>query len=241
MLSDIGDGVFGFSYTSQQMQKLGLVGTLARIKQRKILEDGRTFVNIEGLDRFYIQECITDKPYIKARVQTFSDCTETTDFVLDALEAQVFDEVRFNMKLMKILFPAKNYSLSQNILQYKPAVASPGVRSIKTVDAAADAERRTKFSFAIIEMLQIPATNKLLLLQEHVLEKRYASLLRALERGGGYLMNELKNKGVLTDEGLRQLRIDTLQDQRDIDVFPPNAWQPENFVDGQWVQKAVLM
>ena len=68
MLNDIGDGVFGFCYTSQQVQKLGLVGTLARIRQRKILEDGRTFVSMEGIERFFIQEVVSEKPYIKARV-----------------------------------------------------------------------------------------------------------------------------------------------------------------------------
>jgi Lon protease-like protein len=168
MMHDVGDGVFGLCYTSQQYQKLGLVGTLGRIKQRKILEDGRTFVSIEGLERFYLQEIIGEKPYIKAKVQVFSDFTEypdANDYMLDVLEAQIFDEVRFNMKLMKILFPSKNYSLSTNILAYRPAVSVPGVRSIKTVDAASEAERRSKFSFSIIDMLQIPATTKLLLLQ----------------------------------------------------------------------------
>jgi Lon protease-like protein len=68
MLNDIGDGVFGFTYTSSQYQKLGLVGTLARVKQRKILEDGRTFVAIEGIERFFIKEIVSEKPYIKAKV-----------------------------------------------------------------------------------------------------------------------------------------------------------------------------
>lgn len=32
LLGDVGDGLFGFCYYSQTQQKLGLVGTLARIK-----------------------------------------------------------------------------------------------------------------------------------------------------------------------------------------------------------------
>ena len=224
MLNDVGDGVFGFSFTSQALQKLALVGTLARIKQRKILEDGRTFVQIEGIDRFYIQEVVNEKPYIKARVQEYSDFTETTDYVLDMMESQIFDEVRFNMKLMKILFPTKNYSLNQNVLQYRPALASPGVRAIKTVDPKAESERRSKFSFAIVDILQIPATTKLLMLQEHVVERRYSRILKALERGGTYLSDELKTRGIMTDEGIRQLRAETLADFRDVELYSSNSW-----------------
>lgn len=241
MLHDIGDGVFGFTYTSQQYQKLGLVGTLARVKQRKILEDGRTFVAIEGLERFFIKELITEKPYIRAKVQSFSDYTESSELVMDMMEAQIFDEVRFNMRLMKILFPSKNYSLNNNLLQHKPVLAVPGVRAIKTSDTNSEAERRSKFSFSAIDMLQIPATTKLLLLQEHVLEKRYSRLLQALELGGNYLKEELKKRGVMTEEGLRQLREEVLANHRDVDGFAPSSWQPENYVNGQWVQKALLM
>lgn len=224
LLNDVGDGVFGFSFTSQALQKLALVGTLARIKQRKILEDGRTFVQIEGIDRFYIQEVVNEKPYIKSRVQEYHDFSETTDYVLDMMEAQIFDEVRFNMKLMKILFPTKNYSLSQNVLQNRPALTSPGVRAIKTVDPKAESERRSKFSFSIVDILQIPVTTKLLLLQEHIIERRYSRILKALERGGTYLADELKSRGILTDEGIRNLRRETLADFRDVELYSSSSW-----------------
>lgn len=38
LLGDVGDGLFGFCYYSQTQQKLGLVGTLARIKGTSSLE-----------------------------------------------------------------------------------------------------------------------------------------------------------------------------------------------------------
>jgi hypothetical protein len=189
------------------------------------LEDGRTFVNIEAFDRFYIQEIIAEKPYIKARVQTFTDFTESNEYVLGRLEAQIFDEVRFNMKMMKILFPLKNYSLNANILLHRPPLPTPGVRSITTTDATVEAERRSKFSFAVVDMLQIPAATKLLLLQEHLIERRYAKLLKYLEQGGSYLSNEIRSRGVLTDEGIRQLRLSTLSDQRDLETgTSANSW-----------------
>jgi Lon protease-like protein len=98
LFSDVGDGVFGFTYYSQQQQKLALVGTLARVTERKVMEDGRCVVVIEGIERFFIQDLISEKPYIKARVQTFTDYTESVND-LQRLELAVFDEVRTNAKV----------------------------------------------------------------------------------------------------------------------------------------------
>ena len=61
-------GTFGLMYYSQEQHKLGLVGTLARVKDRKLLDDGRVVAVIEGVDRFYIEKIVGEKPYIKAQV-----------------------------------------------------------------------------------------------------------------------------------------------------------------------------
>jgi Lon protease-like protein len=55
-------------------------------------------VVIEGVERFYLEEIISEKPYIKARVQPFRDYSENAD-VLDQLEQAVFDEVRTNVQV----------------------------------------------------------------------------------------------------------------------------------------------
>ena len=99
LIYDVGDGYFGFSHFSQNNRKLSLVGTLARVKDRKLMNDGRTFVIIEGVKRFYITDFITDKPYIKARVHTFEDCSEHPE-ILDILEQKIFFEVRMNIKVL---------------------------------------------------------------------------------------------------------------------------------------------
>ena len=65
---------------------------------RKLLDDGRSVVVIEGVERFYLEEIISEKPYIKARVQPFQDYSENLD-VLDQLEQAVFDEVRTNVQV----------------------------------------------------------------------------------------------------------------------------------------------
>lgn len=237
---EVGDGVFGFVYLNPQAQKVALVGTLARIKHRKLLEDGRSFLVVEGISRFYLKTVLTDKPYIKAKIQAFEDYTED-EASLDALELQIFDEVRFNVKLMELLFPHKNYSIGPNILQNRPSLKKSGIRSVKIADPKLELERRTRFSFAILDILQIKPSTKLMLLQEPVIEKRYRRVISVLESGSEYLKQELRNRGVLTEQGIMELRKDILADTGDIESIPESAWVPENYRNGEWTQLPVLM
>ena len=237
LLNNVGDnGVFGFSYLSTSQQKLSLVGTLAKITSRKILEDGRSFVVVEGVERFYIQEIITDKPYLKAKVITFNDYTENPN-VLDKLENDIFNGVRQNVKLMEILFPQKNYTLNPNILLHRPRSQKDGVRNVMTDDAM-ELTRRSKFSFAVMDMLQISPATKLSLLQEYTLEKRYARFLKVLEKGGAYLKDELRNRGVLTESGIQALCEEVLHDEVQV---PKQSWVAENYVNGAWIPMATIM
>lgn len=241
LLNNVGDGVFGFSYLSQQQQKLSLVGTLARIQSRKILEDGRSFVVVEGLERFYIQEIITDKPYLTAKIQTFKDYTEESADLLDKLENEIFNDVRCNVKLMQLLFPQKNYTLNPNLLINRPPLIKEGVRNVIINDETIELDRRSRFSFVVMDMLQISPATKISLLQEHVLEKRYARFLKIIEKGSSYLKSELRNKGVLTEPGIQKLYDDLLRDDAVLNDFPKSAWAPENYVQGNWVLMPTLM
>lgn len=239
MMQDIGDGVFGFTYYSQQEQKLALVGTLAKIKSRKFLEDGRLYVSLEGQSRFYINEVVSESPYLKAKVTPFKDAEANSDSI-STLERIVFDEVRVNMKLMQIVFPQKNFSISESILENRPPSRSPdGVRSVFLTDPAAEHDRRVRFSFAVFDMLQTSPATKLSLLQEPNLQKRFGKLISVLEKGGTYLRSELRNKGLMDDDSLRQLREETINDCSDF--LPKGSWHPENYVNGNWVQRACAM
>lgn len=164
LLSDVQDGTFGVSYYSQSQQKIALVGTLAKVKSKKILDDGRTLAVIECLDRFYVEEVTSETPYLKARVRPFKDYSETPT-VLDDLERKVFDDVRCNFKFMKLLLPQKNYTMSSGLLLNRPPSSDPGTRIINLASQSVEKERRAKFSYAVLEMLQISNPTKLSLLQ----------------------------------------------------------------------------
>jgi hypothetical protein len=91
-------GVFGLVYLSQAFQRISLVGTLCRVKSRRVTDDGRVSAVIEGIDRFYLEEVVSEKPFIKGLVRTFKDHTEAPD-MLDQLELQIFTEVQTNLKV----------------------------------------------------------------------------------------------------------------------------------------------
>jgi hypothetical protein len=141
---------------------------------------------------------------------------------------------------MELLFPGKNYSISNNILQYRPRLAVEGTRSFSLASAESEAERRSKFSFAVMDMLQVSAGTKLLLLQEHVLEKRYGTFVKVLERGGRYLQDELVNRGMSPHETIQKLTSEiSMADESDF--VSPATWFPENYINGQWEQRPMRM
>jgi len=236
----------------------------------QLLDDGRVVAVIEGVERFYVEQILAEKPYIKAKVcmllpprpscarathvcshillcacvqvQVFTDYTEEKNEYLDAMENSIFEKVRLNLKFMKLLYPAKKFSLDSHLVRYRPPSMTSGIRSVRIMDEAAELDRRTKFSFAVTEMLSIAAPTKLVLMQDHRVEQRYARSLRILERGGDFLREEIKKKNIVTEEGLARLQRDLLQDRGDVDeiIAPADSWHADNFVDGGWQMRPIL-
>ena len=66
---------------------------------------------------------------------------------------------------MKLLYPEKNFTISANILEYRPPVRTSDVRLVRMTDEAAELDRKSKFSFAVMDMLQITPATKLMFLQ----------------------------------------------------------------------------
>ncbi len=67
--------------------------------------------------------------------------------------------------MIEVLFPEKNFTETPLLLQNLPTMAPTGVRTFRLDDDVNDLGRRSKFSFAVIDMLQIPPSLKLSLMQ----------------------------------------------------------------------------
>ena len=93
LFNEIGEkGTFGHIYYSQENQKLALVGTLARVKRIERLDDGGMYVLMEGIGRFYLKDVVSEKPFLKAKVQLFCDFSEN-EVLLESLEQKVLEQV----------------------------------------------------------------------------------------------------------------------------------------------------
>ena len=210
-------GVFGCVYYSQEMLKMSLVGTLARITRQDRMDDGGNYILMEGIGRFYVQEVVADKPYIKARVQIFSDFSEDPA-ALEELEQAVLREMRLSVKMMQILYPHNTYNLLDSVLRWRPPVPIDDVRQVQMPSSRPEMDRRINFSYAIMEMLKTDAQTKQHFLQEPVLERRFRSMLKVLVESTAFLEKELRKRGVITDLGLEKLKADMLADHSDL--FP---------------------
>jgi hypothetical protein len=231
LLNDIGSGgVFGHVYYSPENSKLAMVGTLARIKKTERLDDGGIYVLLEGIGKFYLRDIVSEKPYLKAKVQMFNDWTEN-EALLESLEQNVLKEVRVSVKVMKLLYPQNNYTMNQSVLKYRPPLSTSGVRLVQLPGSDTELQRRSKFSFATMDMLKTDPVTKLLFLQEPVLERRYKNMLRVLEESTAFLEGELRKRGVVTDVGIAKLREEALNDLSDL--APPQSQESQQLIRDQ--------
>ena len=64
-----------------------------------------------------------------------------------------------------------------------------------------------------------------------MIEKRYATFLKVLERGGSFLRGQLKTRDSVTDEGMMKLKMDILSDTSDLEAAPvPSTKRYCNYV-----------
>jgi hypothetical protein len=88
-----------------------------------------------------------------------------------------------SFQLMKLLYPEKNYTISANILEYRPPTKMDDVRLVRITDEAAELDRKSKFSFAIMDMLQITPATKLMFLQvDSLLPPTIIEVVRSVEK-----------------------------------------------------------
>ena len=233
-------GVFGHIYYSQENQKLALVGTVARVRRIERLDDGGMYVLMEGTGRFYLKDVVSEKPFLRAKVQLFNDHSEN-EFLLESLGYKVLEQVRYSVKIMKLLYPQNNYTMSETVMRYRPSISSPDVRVVNTQDKEVTLDTRSKFSFAIMDMLKTDPITKILFLQNYITEKRYRTILKVLEESTQFLEDEMKKRGVVSDQDLQELKVDLMSNTFDVESSPEANWFPSNFINGDWKQRPVLM
>ncbi|CAK9252424.1 unnamed protein product [Sphagnum jensenii] len=188
---------------------------------------------MEGVGRFYVKSVLSEKPYLRARVQRFFDYIEDPA-LLASLEKQILDEVRYSVKIMKLLYPQNNYTLNDLVIRNRPLIESPDRRSVFIETPKRALRRRSQFSFAVMDMLKTDAVTKLVFLQEPILERRNAKILKVL--------GELVKRGLVRSDRLVALKSEAVGDTADIDnSYTLSSWLPASDGSGELRMSPSLM
>jgi len=152
------DEKFGIILADPRNGAISSVGTVVQVYQRSLLDDGRQLVMNYGTGRFKLLQILKTDPYMVALVDTeYSDdiCTEE-----DAVnvEMDVWNCLKDVIRLTNKVHEKQSVSLSEDVTRYAP-------HEDKTLDVSQDHIRRTNFSFALANMLDIPPLQKQLMLQ----------------------------------------------------------------------------
>lgn len=106
---------------------------------------------------------------------------------------------------MKVLYPNKNYTFSDAILETQPVAQVSGFRSFNSNTRRQEMKRRSDFSFAMIEMLEATYSKKISLLQELQLDNRLRRIYGILFDGSNFLKDLLLKKNIMSQQQIDEV------------------------------------
>jgi Lon protease-like protein len=193
--------------------------------ERQLLDDGRQFVALEGISRFRIKRIIQTLPYVVADVQLdVQDDPEESVEVCRTLEYGVYCALRSYMYLMRRATEGSKLTISAHARDTRPRHHDVGER-----EEDGESVRRTKFSFALANMMQMTVPREAqLLLQTSSTTRRLQAQLQILSQAAAFVSTQLVQSGLITTvekEALRRRAYSDLDDPDD-EIFPA-AYQDE--------------
>ena len=220
------DDMFGYIHTNPQTGELASIGTICKITDRELLEDGRQYIAVEGVTRFRVRKILKTLPYVLAEVEPYiqDDAPKTSEEELNAskLEREVYDCLKYYMRLMKLYAPNKNMTVSQATKRSRPGQQKiiPGSKE--------DLIRRTDFSFALANMIQMTqATESQIILQTLDVTKRLGAEKVILKQASELIAEQLLKMDILTADKRDGLKMKSINDDYDEDILPPDVIEKE--------------
>ena len=204
------DDIFG--YIHSEGGQIASIGTLCRITQRQLLDDGRQYIELEGIGRFQVRKITKTLPYVVAEVETDLDDNVPSN-VKDAiaLEKDVYNNLKFYMRLMRSFNPNKDVVITQ-----KAKLFAPG----KEADIL-DNIRRTNFSFSLANMIQMASQRESqLLLQTMDVVKRLEAQKMILTQAAAIIGDQAVRAGVISESIREEIKTSSFQDDYDDDILP---------------------
>lgn len=212
------DDMFGYIHTNPQNGAIAEVGTMCKITERQLLDDGRQFIAVKGVSRFRVNKIAKTLPYVLAEVEPFEGDDEVAEEVVAPLEVEVYNYLKYYLRLLGSHDKSKNIVISQSTKQHRPASGSAGA----LMGVADQSARRTAFSFSLANMIQMQQPRESqLLLQTTSIVKRLKVQKQILIQASKLISEQLIKMGSLTEEEREDIRIRSFrEDDDDTDIMP---------------------
>jgi Lon protease-like protein len=229
MMFDIAnvDDSFGYIHTDNN-GRIGSVGTLCKVVSRELQPDGRQFIAVEGVSRFTVTKILKTLPYVLAEIEpNLTDTAAADEEAARKLESEVYDSLKYYMRLMKTYGPNKMLVISQAAKKSRPSLAG------SKFDYA---HRRTDFSFALANMIQMAeARASQLLLQTTDVLQRLSAEKEILMQASELIAEQLMNMELLTADVRDSLKFKAYSEAADDDILPPDIIAEEDAdVKDEW-------
>lgn len=216
------DNMFGYIHTDQVNGRIAQIGTLCKITATELLEDGRQYIELEGVGRFKVRKILKTLPYVMAEVDVDLMDDMPSDVQAAAnLEMSVYDALKYYMRLMKSYSPNSEMVVSQAAKKSRP-----------TRTNGHDHARRTDFSFALANMIQMTQDyESQLLLQTTDIMKRLDAERLILTQAADSIAEKLIQMNFLSAEKRDTIKTQTYTKDYDDDILPPDVLEKETVVE----------
>lgn len=208
------DDCFGYIHTDQS-GRVGSVGTLCKVTSRELQPNGQQDISVEGVSRFKVVKILKTLPYVLAEIEPdLADAITPDEVAARKLEAEVYDSLKYYMRLMKTYGPNKTLVISQSAKRSRTSI---------TGTALDYPTRRTDFSFSLANMIQMTeARASQLLLQTTDVLKRLSAEKEILVQASELISEQLMNMELLTADVRDSLKFKAYNDIYDDDILPPD-------------------
>lgn len=214
MMFDIAkaDDMFGYIHVGNNGQ-IAKVGTLCKVVDRKLQEDGRQLIALFGVGRFTVNKIMKTLPYVLAEVELdLKDDPVKDEAAVAALEKETYNCLKYYMRLMRVYSTNKDLVISQSTKKHRPTTTE------LVIDNNA---RRTDFSFSLANMIQMTQRKETqLLLQTTDIVKRLRVEKHILAEAAQLVADQLFEMKELDNDMKEAIRIKSFRDDFDADILP---------------------
>lgn len=224
-----GDDMFGRCFLSQG--KIGKIGCICKIIERRQAENGEQMYIIEAVDRFRILKITQSSPYLKAEVEIFPKDTFVAEDVplCEQLCAETYFLLQVYIRLTRLQSnrsPNSEIVLTSNIFENKPklrlhsknkVIADDNECATNLADSGDAASRHEKFSNACANLLSTERVILQQLLQSQSTKYRLSGVKSILVQAVGEISALLADEGLLSPSMLRDIEAEALStDSEDV-------------------------